>query len=420
MVTTMHGQASRVCRNLIYLAMVSMALGARPAAATTHPVVDLLTMGPAEDLYTRFGHSAFLVHRPNRPPRVYNYGYTDFAAPSLITDFLRGRALFWVEISSYASTRRIYRSQDRSLYIQRLNLTVDQHAELARLLAQGALPQNRSYVYHHFKDNCTTRMRDLLDRVTGGALSRQLTDVAATELHLRQLVHRGFAGRLELLLLVDLILGRDLDHPPDLWEGSFLPRILRHAVQQVQLGSEPLAGPPRVLYQRRGPDPLGHDPLAGTKLLWALGGLVLLLAGLLVILRHRRWVGLPLIVVVLVLGPCALLIWGLACFSAVPDLRHNELLLLLWPTDLVLLWPAVRWLRGRPWAGRWLRGYVWARLAAVGLTVVGQLLGVLVQRPLVWLVMVGVVFGGMWVVVRKMGKGPMSGVEPSNQPTDVA
>ena len=38
-------------------------------------------------------------------------------------------------------------------------------------LEYDILDEHRYYAYDHFWDNCTTRVRDILDDVTGGALS---------------------------------------------------------------------------------------------------------------------------------------------------------------------------------------------------------------------------------------------------------
>ena len=72
-----------------------------------------------------------------------------------------GRLEFWVADSAgrldlRASTGR----EDRDVRFQELNLTTAQRTEMARLLATNVLPENRDYLYHHYNDNCVTRLRD--------------------------------------------------------------------------------------------------------------------------------------------------------------------------------------------------------------------------------------------------------------------
>lgn len=420
--------------------------------------VALITMGPGDHPYTRFGHTALLVERAgalaggarinstdqvsgpshakeletqarseegarwwratNEGHRLcfqgragrreftcsvlYNFGMSDFDRRGLIWDFLRGTPLFWVATQRLQQTLAEYRSEDRSISRQDLALSALQAAELDRLLRVNLRPDNRHYVYHHFRDNCATRPRDLLDRVLGGRVNRQLKR-APSGLTLRVLMHQGFAGQVGLLLLTDLVVGRAADRPVNLWQASFLPSQLSQALSRVTLPSGPLlAGPPQYLYRRKGPSPLAHDPLPGSTLPWILAGSALLASLVMVLLgrRQSRWTGLPLIPMALVSGLSGSLVWGLMLASTLPELRANELALILWPTDLLLLATAGRWLANRPRAGRLLHSYARARIAVLSLTILGHLVGVLIQRPLAWLVLALALALGLHLTIR--------------------
>jgi hypothetical protein len=220
---------------------------------------------------------------------------------------------------------------------------------------------------------------------------------------LRDLTRAGFAGRLGVLLLTELLVGRRVDEPIDRWRAAFLPRLLDQELRDAGLAEEWAA----ILHRRGAPSPLDHDPLAGVKLLWAAAALsVLLAAGLALLARRRsRWSGLVLLVLALPLGLAALLIWALAIYSSLPELRGNELLLVLWPTDLALLWPAVRWLRGRLHAGRALRAYATVRAAVVALAALGHLVGVLYQQPRSWLLAAAALAAGL-LALRALPRAP--------------
>jgi ketosteroid isomerase-like protein len=368
--------------------VVSSSAAGRPPG---RPEVVLLTMGPGESLYSRFGHAALMVRWPAAPSLVFNYGYTNFNSPDLVWDFLRGRARFWVARARFPSTINDYAMQDRTLYYQELKLDPAKQARLAHMLVEGARPENRYYVYHHFHDNCSTRLRDLVDRVTEGAVRQQLVGRPGPDATLRELVRRGFAGDVGLLLIVDLLLGRTVDRRLDAWEATFLPRELRGAARTIKLpGGAALAGEPRVLYKRRSPSPFaGRDPHAGLKLYWGLAVLGAALAVCLVLLARRasRWAGLPLLLLALIVGLPGLAVWTVMAAATLPELRLNELALSLWPLDLGLIWPAVRWLRGRVWVGRLMRGYALLRVATLGLVLLGHLTGLLIQQPRCWLIL---------------------------------
>jgi len=360
--------------------------------------VELLTVGPGDDPYARFGHTALLVSQNGAAVAVYNYGLSDFDRPGLFLDFLRGEPIFWVGVQRLSSMVAAYRAEDRAVMRQPLNLSPRQTRALVALLHKDSLPGNRRYVYHHFHENCATRPRDRLDKVTGGALSSQLKGVAAGTTW-RELMRQGFAGRAGILVLTELFVGRRVDRPVDRWQASFLPKNLSLYLQQVRLpDGRPLAGPTVVIQPRRGPDPLDADPFTGAASLWMLAALVCLLTPATILLRRRRsrWAGLTLLLQALPVGLLAVLCWGLCLISTLPELRQTELVLALWPTDLLLTVVAVRWLRGRFTSGRLLRVYAHVRLLAVSAVLICHAAGVLYQQPRAVVVLVAALAVGLW------------------------
>lgn len=297
------------------------------------PRISLITMGKGEVVWQKFGHGALCVeYEPSsgRQNRCYNYGTTDFTKPvSVGWGFLRGQGEFWVSITTPNTMLRRYKAMDRSVWRQVLPLKPDKARVLAEKLAINALPENRSYVYHHFHDNCTTRVRDLVDDAFDGAL-RVGTDkpVGPT---FREYARQGFAQDKWLLVITDFVLGRDADIQPTLWQAMFLPRFLRDQVQHA-LGVEPV-----LLYERRGP-PLKEGNGSGR------GWTVLLALFMAVPLGLSMWRGryrrAGLACAVIPLFAIALFIWFLAIVTAVKEFRYNETLMLFLPTDLALLFLA--------------------------------------------------------------------------------
>lgn len=358
-------------------------------------------MGMGEEVYARFGHAAVRVRSPLGRDLVYNYGYTNFKSRSLVLSFLRGQTRFWLSVGKYNSTLKSYRREDRSIFVQTFNLSPSQQNQIARFLKWNAQPAHRYYTYHHFKDNCSTRIRDLLNDLTQGKLRQQLQGKPMGYTY-RELARQGFAGRIELLFLLDLLLGRSVDHPIDLWEGAFLPHVLRDTLAQVKLADNKTFATkpfPRYLQMRL---PLPRDCRAGIKLLWVIAGFTTLLGTLLVVFirRFSRWSGVPLLLFSLFLGLCAVLIWSVSILSTLPELRWNELLLILWPTDLLLLVPAWKWMRGRISAGRLLSLYIHIRTGVFMLVCLGHLFGILYQQPRVWLLIVGIANISLLTAVR--------------------
>jgi len=350
----------------------------QPAAPVTpgdQPLVELYTMGQGDDMFEKFGHAALCIRYPREPRRTrcYNYGSTDFdSVVPLFWGFLRGRSLFWVSVSSRARMLEYYRESDRSIWRQLIELSPEQTAQLAAALAHDAREENRYYRYHHYRDNCSTRLRDHLDRVTGGVLSAATREPSHHGTY-RDISRRGFAGDTALLLVSDLILGRGTDHQPDNYEAMFLPDVLRTEVE-ARLGARP-----ELVYTRRGPS-FPSDPGLGGRWLWLLIAAVLAapLALVRTIGRGRRERA-AVIAAAIPLALVGLLLWTLAIASPLPEVRWNEVLLVFMPFDLALVFlgPVRRRLYARARAGELA---LVSLLRAVG--VLRQPLWLLVPIPL--------------------------------------
>lgn len=339
----------RWCFWLVMLAMLGL-LPPRSAAAAAQ--IDVYTMGAGDDLFSRFGHAAICVTDEDSPlGRCYNYGTADFSTPGPLTwGVLRGYGQFWVSVVSQPHMMAIYHHEDRTVYRQRLPLSPSQTAALVSALHKADRPEQTLYNYRHFDDNCTTRIRDLIDEVTGGLLRRP--NQIADQPPLRSRVVDGFATSPVLLALQQAVLGRRVDAPISGWDSMFLPEVLR-----AELHSH-LHALPEVVYSRAAPlpPPSTLSPLV----LWLVSGL-----GLLLLAQLGGRPGKVLSFGVLTL--LALVPWSLLLIAKLPELRINEALLVLWPTDWLLLVPKAQRIYGR------------IRLGGLLLVMLGKLLGVLVQ-----------------------------------------
>lgn len=400
----------------------------RPAAsqpAATRPAaprieINLLTMGSGDDLYQRAGHAALEVRTIDAAGKahsvVYNYGDADFDDPALVEKFFRGTLRFRL---SLAGTREqvlaVYgRTQDRDVWLQHLALTPLQARKIAARLAREVKPDRRYYPYHHIERICTTRIRDLLDEFTDSALAKQLgNDWRHEHPHtIRYYQPRGFRGHHLAFIAGDVLIGRRHDRRMTNHYALYIPELLRLYLQRVVVPSPtggsrkvPLASKPEQLYSRWKPPAVTEERGQSTLVFFGgLGLVVLLLAvgGLARPADKPRLGGAALLLWSLVAGLCGLAITLLVLLSGVPELRQNELLLSFWPTDLLLLGVAVRWLRGRAQAGRWLRIYVWLHLLVLAAVVVGHAVGLLYQRPLILVGFAGLGQIALYLLVRRL------------------
>src|SRR5262249_34065989 len=123
--------------------------------------VALLTFGPGEELWERFGHNAIEVrNRATGAAVLYNYGIFDFAQENFFLNFARGLMTYRVAAGDPAEELPLYVAEGRWIVEQRLNLTAPQRARLAEFLAWNVRPEHAQYRYDYFRANCSTRVRD--------------------------------------------------------------------------------------------------------------------------------------------------------------------------------------------------------------------------------------------------------------------
>ena len=310
------------------------------------PRIGVVTMGPGEVFWERFGHDAIVVEDPaTRQATNYNFGFFDLAEDGFIGRFARGEMEYMLVALPLEDDLRYYRDVGRGARLQWLDLDPAQARALAAALAQNARPENARYRYDYYTDNCATRVRDALDTALGGLLRRQMQGRSSGD------TYRGETVRLAspatwMWVGFDLGLGPYGDRPLSRWEQAFLPRRLADDLREAKRAD----GRPLVVEEiELLPQRVAAEPAETPRLLWpwllagvALGALVLVLARraprLLAGAALAFWLGCGLLGLVLVLG------WASTAHHA---MWANRNLLLLSPLCLLLLPGGWTLLRGR-------------------------------------------------------------------------
>jgi hypothetical protein len=246
--------------------------------------ISVLTFGQGDAIWERFGHNALRVRDAQLGTDVaYNWGTFDFEQPNFIGRFLTGNTLYWLATDPTPLMIEHYaRVLNRSGVEQVLALTPQQRLAIRDFVAWNARPENRNYRYDYFVDNCSTRLRDVIDRVLGGELRRQLA--ARPSAHTYRSESLRLVDGMHLLQAgMDVALARPADLPLTAWEESFVPMRLRDRLRDVQVvgadgARRPLVAEERVLYEStRAPEAARMPSLVGRFLVVGL-----LLAGLVV------------------------------------------------------------------------------------------------------------------------------------------
>ena len=359
--------------SILPAALLAAALAAPDAPPDAPPRVSMLTFDPGDDLFAAFGHVA-LVATPDggAPPKVYSFGNYDFARPDAKWRYACGHLDYWVSVSTLDATLERYRGFDRGAALRDLDLSPRQAEALVAALERATLPQNRTYRYNHVANNCCTKVRDLVDGATGGALRGRFSRLPASDTY-RGWLRRSLAERPLWLALIDFSLGPSFDRPIDRYEEEFLPSVLSADLDAATLpDGRPLVSGRRRLLPARAVGSAGRGArleaslLPGAAAIFSLACLALALAGA----RPwaRRAAGVLLAIFGLASGACGALLVFLQLGVHV-DAHGNANHLLAPAAHLWLVIPGVALVvRGRlgPRLARVTRLYLAAAVACLG------------------------------------------------------
>ncbi|MEO8670037.1 MAG: DUF4105 domain-containing protein [Tahibacter sp.] len=322
--------------------------------------VSLLTFGPGEIYWERFGHNAILIRDSASGESLsYNYGIFDFEEKDFFLNFLRGRMDYSMAANRGDDDIAMYAQEGRWVQEQGLNLSPPQRLALQKYLQWNLSPENAKYRYEYFTANCSTRVRDALDQALGGELRRQLSAPSrgyTFRLHADHLM----AGDPVLMLPMDLGLGPFADRHLSFWDESFAPGRLMLHLAQVQIHDDsgtalPLVSSDTPLAKAKGSPRIPVLDSFPVDTALPAGVLGTLCAGLLLWMSGRRRAGVWRVtyavsacVVALTMtfaGLALLALWGLTEHISA---WRNENLLLLNPLVLLLI-PSYWRGRGNNW-----------------------------------------------------------------------
>ncbi len=225
--------------------------------------ISVLTCAPGSELYSTFGHTAVRVIDSARGTDiVFNWGTFDFNDPSFYTKFVRGKLDYFLSMETPDEFLSTYQYEQRSVVEQELNLSCQQKSSLYHAIQTNLLPQNRYYKYDFLKDNCTSRVRDLLKKHAGFTTSQNIVDDNTTY---RNMLHQYLdgGGKPWSKLGIDILLGSELDKQANDHTAMFLPDYLMKGIDSSHTAGGSIVASRNILYQATEEQEKGwnHAPL---------------------------------------------------------------------------------------------------------------------------------------------------------------
>lgn len=252
--------------------------------------VYLLTMGPGDQVWEKFGHNAIWIHDDATGSDIaYHWGLFDFADKDFVPRFIQGRMRYSMGAFDMEQTVDAYRRTNRTVWAQKLNMSPAEKQKLADFVAWNVRPENRFYDYDYYRDNCSTRVRDAIDNAIGNVIE-DATDTVSSGSTFRFHTSRLTQDDWPVFTGTMMGLGQPVDRTITVWEEMFLPVRMKVRLSKLTVrtpnGFEPLVLEETVVFDATRPpeEATVNRGMIGYALV---AGIVLVVGAGLVLLRRR-------------------------------------------------------------------------------------------------------------------------------------
>ena len=217
----------------------------------------LALVGSGDELYFWWGHIGLVVEDSlTGRASLFDWGIFDWESENFLVNFAFGRLYYYCAVAPAEAYYRVLLNNNRDISLYTLNLPMEKKLDIIRFAENNVLPENRTYNYHHFMDNCATRIRDIIDMAVDGQFISEFGN-APSRFTLRQQVRRHTWHSPFFDWFLSFLMGQDTDRPATVWEDMFLPsEIILRALDFNYTGEDgitrPLISGAEIINQSRG------------------------------------------------------------------------------------------------------------------------------------------------------------------------
>ena len=348
-------RAKRFFLSLLLMVAVAPILTAQNRAS-------LITAWPGSEIYELCGHEAIRISGPDIDS-VWNFGIFNFNEPNFVGRFVKGETDYSVAGYPFAWFPGEYINAGRRVEEQVLNLSPEEVEKLHKLLIRYSQPPLNRYRYNYIKNNCSTKIADLLDSVAGGPVIYPDTTRFSTYREAMRGYHINYPW---YQFGIDVALGSGLEEEISPREELFIPvEFNRHAASAQLPDGRPLVAYTNVLYQGRSDAVAPPTPFLLTPL-WV--SIVVATVSLILIAVCWRKNVVPKIWYAFFFGLAGLagcLVAFLIWFSSHAATSPNLLIFFLNPLQLII--PLSLWWKPMRYP---LNAMMWLNIASVGMLLV--------------------------------------------------
>lgn len=229
----------------ILLGLNTLALGQKSIPSNAQ--ISVLTIGPGDNLNDAFGHNGIRI-KTTYSDIVYDFGRYNFEDPNFYLNFAKGK-LNYLQGKAYTNNvLDFYKSENRSIKEQILNLDAKQKKTLHAFLEANYAKNKGAYLYDFFYDNCATKIRDVVELASSNTIKYDLpTDYKSQTF--RDLIQNNLNRNTWGSLGIDIALGAVIDREATPREHLFLPENIYKFFEKASINNQSLVSESKTLNQ---------------------------------------------------------------------------------------------------------------------------------------------------------------------------
>lgn len=288
-------------------------------------IFSILTVDIAQESHTLYGHTALRVKDSVAGfDVVYNYGMFDFTTPNFLLKFTKGDLQYFAAVYPYQNFEYSYQQENRSIYEQKLNLTLTEKQNLFQKLNQSVFTEEKFYTYKFIDRNCTTKVIDVVNSVLN---DKPIVNTQHKEETYREVLYGYQENQFWLNFGINIIFG----HRPDEQASVlFLPLDLMEVLKTTKHNGKLLVEKTETLFKANSVE--ANFSFFNSPLL-----LILILGA--IVLVNKKWLTNTYLVILALIG---LFFIAVNLYSEHREVLWNYNILLFNPLYLIVVYYSLK------------------------------------------------------------------------------
>jgi hypothetical protein len=207
----------------LFFMLCPICLAAQEKIQGEYLTIKVVEIGPGDEFFSWWGHLAVMTDNEfTGESFFYDFGAFSFDDPHLIRNFLKGDLNYKIMVNNAQDELGWYIQNNRDITLYTLNLDNSQKAQIVHALNWNVLPENRGYLYKIFTDNCVTRAILIIDEALNGKFIDKYKNEKG-RFTLREHAERHLYRSVIMYVLLNFIMGEEIDKPASRYEEMYLP-----------------------------------------------------------------------------------------------------------------------------------------------------------------------------------------------------